>query len=467
MKRRNGKKILFVYVAVVFCLSSGMSYAAAAKTSPPATTTGAISVTDSINGVLQNHRSLRAIQENRVAVDYERDRAKRGYGPRVDVTAGTGMSMLSDHTTRQNDDSKNFYPLHRIEATLTQPLWDGYATRSRVRATEATRDSLTHRVFDNATSLSLDAIIAHVDVLRRVEILDSSKENLGKIQNILKMAVDRESSGADTAADVAKAESRLARAKTFLVDAESDLVNAHDTYTRLTYIRTYNQLAPLEPANISYANAEAVMEEAKKTNPKLAAYLEDINAARAQQELSQSTYYPAFTLEAGPSYRNWGDKKDTWTYGFDAMLMMRWNAFNSGADDAADKAAGARVRMTRQEMYSYYDDLHLDIQNTWTALLAAREQFKFWTESMELNKTILDAYIEQFNIGTRSLIDLLDAESELYNSERNAITAKSNIVIGSYRLQALSGVLLTNMGVKIEGLFVPPTPAERDQREKY
>lgn len=435
------------------------------KAAPPAGQ--AITLTDSINATLDQHRSLRAIQENRQVVEHERDRAERGYGPRVDVTGGAGVSVLSDATSRQYNESEKFNTLTRGSATLTQPIWDGWATRSRVRATQATLDSMTHRVFDNATTLALDSIIAHIDVLRCGELLEAARHNVDEHKRILGLTREREQAGADTMADVSKAESRLARAQTSLVDAMTALQDAQDTYTRLTGLTGYARLRPATPPPGVYANTQALMEEAKTTNPKLAAFLQDINAAKGQQQLAQASYYPTVNLEAGPSYTARGDKRDTWTYGFDVMGVARWNVFNSGADVAADKAAEARVRQARQTMYSLYDDIKLEAEKTWTALDAARQQLGYWQDAEKYNIITRQAYQEQFLMGQRSLLDLLDAENELYNSITQRITAQNNILIGGYRLLALSGVLLPRLHIPTEGLFVPPPPAAPDAREAW
>ena len=92
------------------------------------------------------------MQENLDVVRHELRRAKAGWGPSVDAVGRTGASRLSNTTTRPLNADKDMYGANSISLTLTQPLWDGFATRSRVRTGEATVDSMTYRVLDNATS---------------------------------------------------------------------------------------------------------------------------------------------------------------------------------------------------------------------------------------------------------------------------------------------------------------------------
>ncbi len=105
--------------------------------------------------------------ENRQVLEHEVDRAKAGFGPRVDLSGEAGFGQLSDSTTRAQDLDKGMHSLVGGSARLVQPIWDGFATRSRVRDAKSTLDSVKARVFDTATTLSLDGVIAHIDLLRR------------------------------------------------------------------------------------------------------------------------------------------------------------------------------------------------------------------------------------------------------------------------------------------------------------
>ena len=144
------------------------------------------------------------------------------------------------------------------------------------------------------------------------------------------------------------------------------------------------------------------------------------------------------------------------------MGVMRWNVFSSGADVAADKAAAARVRQASQTVFNYADDLSLQMNDTWTRYLAAKEQQKYYEEAMGYNRQTLDAYLEQFNLGERSLLDVLDAENELFSSSTQYETATGNVIVGAYTLRALMGVLLPELGVDTRAF----TDAEPDMEKQ-
>jgi adhesin transport system outer membrane protein len=426
-----------------------------------------VKVEDTIQATLRTHRSLKAIQENREAVEHELDRAEAFYGPRLDVTGGVGIGKLSNSTSRSRDLDGRFYPTTNVSATLTQPLYDGFANRGRVRNARATLDSMTHRVFDNATTLALDSIIGHIDVLRQREIVRLAEENVTRHEETLVQARDREILGADTMADVTQAESRLARALSTLVESRTALLNSEENYRRLTGMSPSYDLVPVDTPSRLYSGTSEVMEDAKRFNPKLAAYIKDVMAARGSKELAAAAFHPAINFEMGPRYSDRDSTGDEWTYSFDVMTTMRWNVLNSGADLAASRAAESRVRQARQFMYNYVDDMALEIETTWNSYTSSQDQYKHYMDAIQFNTTTRDAYQEQFLIGQRSLLDVLDADSELFSSSTQAITARGNVLISSYRLLALAGVLLPSMNIDTANLYTAPEEAPMEPRERF
>ena len=455
-----------LFFLTIFCLCFP-SYGLAKSAWPPPPQPGkALEIEDTVYGVLRTHRSLRGMQENREVLEHELQRARAGFGPRVDLEAKAGGSIYSDSTTRAQDMDAAMYGYFSGSARLVQPIWDGFATRSRVREAQSTLDSQQHRVFDTATSLTLDGIIAHIDLLRRRSIYEMSLDNIRQHKEILAQAQERASFGADTEADVTQTQSRLARAESSLSEAKAALHVAEYTYTRLTGLDPQN-LSPVTMPPDVFTSTDMIYALAQKSNPKLAAYLQDIRAARARRELADAAFYPTFNLEAGPSYTDRGGSSDRWIYSFDVLGTMRWNIFNSGWDYAERKASSARMRQSRQVMYDFMDSLKLDIETTWSNYQAAQEQYQHYSKAVEFNKYTRAAYLEQFSIGKRSLLDVLDTISELYNSSTQAETARGNILVGAYRLSGLTGNLLPSMGIDTKPLQekVPVDP--EDKRERF
>ena len=407
----------------------------------------AATVAESVTNTLDYAKTLKSIQQNREVIVHELRRAKAGWGPRVDLSGSTGASRLSDTTSRSLGGDKDMYGYNSISATLTQPLWDGLETRGRVRAAQATLDSMTERVMDNATTIGLDAVIAHINLLRRQEIFQLAQKNVAEHERILAASHDRVSMGADTMADVTQTQGRLSRARANLVEADAALKEARNAYEKLTGKPVPAHLDPVQKLAPAYRNADEVIKEAKNSNPKIMAYQADVRTMVGNKEVAKSAFHPKINLEVGPRYVDRHGPGDRWENEFSALGTMRWNIFNSGADLAEVKASTARIYQAREALFEVVDAVEQEIRDTWTGYLSAEDQLKFYREAIDFNTRTRNAYQEQFNIGQRSLLDLLDAETELFNSSTQAATAKGNVLVNNYRLHALAGQMLPRMGV--------------------
>ncbi len=416
-------------------------------------------MSETVNAVIRTHKSLKSIQENRVVATEELRRSKAGYGPRIDLTGSGGMSNLSDSGTRAIDREQHFYGVGQARLTLTQPIWDGFATRSRVRASQSVLDSSSSRVIDNATTLALDGIIAHVDLIWRRRTVELSQANVVTHQRILALTRDRESTGADTIANVTQTQGRLISAMSTLEDTKASLVQGEDSYVRLTELPLPMAMGPIKQPIKMFSGPQEIIDYAKNNNPKIIAFLADVRTQQANKELAEASFHPTVNLEAGPNWSNTGYREpneygDNWTLGVDVLGTVSWNLFNSGADVAASKASAARVREARYTANSYLDDLTLQINNSWTDYQTAVTQLAYHLEAIGYNIQTRDLYMEQFLIGQRTLLDVLDAESELYNSEIQAVTARANIIISAYTLYALSGLLLPELQITAEQVLI-------------
>lgn len=452
-RRKVGLCALVLWCAAVLC---GGEVLAAERKKPEVGQSGFVRLRESVDMTLGRHHSLKSIQENRIAIEHERNKAYAGYGPRVDLLGKAGFNYLSNPTTRSLGTDDRMYAATSFQATLIQPLWDGWATRSRVRATQATLDSMSSRVYDNATTLALDAIIAHIDVLRMRKILSLADLNVERHRELLASSQDRASMGADTEADVSQAQGRLARALSYQEDARTKLFHAENTYRRLTGIKAPENLEEVSLPTPMFNSAQEVLDAVERYNPKLEAYKFDILAARGEKELAESEFYPQFSIEAGPAWTNRAGDGDQWTESFEVMGVVRWNIFKSFADVEATRAASARERQARQTMYDLMDTLMKDVKDTWDDYMNAQQQQIHYSNAVGYNIRTRDAYLEQFFLGNRTLLDVLDSESELYNSSTQLATAEGNILVGAYKLYGISGELLDNLGVEKSPLLVQP-----------
>ncbi len=419
-----------------------------------------VNVSDSVAAALSYNPRLKVLQSNHEAIGFELDRAKGGYFPRVDIAAGYGAESHSDQLTRDGyidpDTGElrgegiehNFYERGEASIQLSQLLFDGWETSSRVGIEEAKLDSAKLRVFDNAEAIALDAVIAHLEVYRQRTLYGLAEQNVRDHEEILGMLNERQKAGAGSIADVTQTQGRLARAKASLAETRGSLRGAEANYQRVVGKLAGDVAYYTVPGDRLPKSMETLIQSVEAGNPKVNALQHNVTEAEQRVELSNANFLPKVNLELSSTYQDQVESSRTYEHNNQAMVRMRWNLINGGSDVADRKAAIAR----KFQAINAKDDQRVQVveeaAKTWALLQAAREQVVDFGDATNQSQKTLDSYMKQFTVGQRTLLDVLDARNELFQSSGLLVTAKVNEVIAAERLLALEGKL--NESLKID-----------------
>ena len=405
---------------------------------------------------------LKGFQEFRQAAIHEVGKARSGWLPRVDVRAGIGYAQTDDKITRQHPrasfkDNSSPYPQREASATISQTIWDGLSTKARHDIATARLASAESRLLDNTTALSLDAILAHIDVCRNIRLVRLAEDNVNNHKHILASQQERQKLGASSLADVTQTQSRLARALSTLEEAKANLESSTATYRRFTGKAPRGLITPGLPDN-GYTSLEAIVASSQALNPKITALRWDIENAKATAELSKSNFHPRITAEYSVgTYWHMGSDTD-WSQNQTLMLRLQWNIFNGFYDWYETKSNLATARQRRNEMEETRILLIEETEKTWASYKSEKERAKHFAMAAEQGTQTRDMYVEQFNLGQRSLLDVLDAENEVFTSSQQYTSSRMNEIAGMYRLLALGGELIFGFGVKKTDLHVDTDP---------
>ncbi len=423
-----------VFVVCSFCLLSVAG--AQAETS----------LRDTVLDTLKQHPALRSLQYAEGAAQQDHRQARGGYFPRLDASARYGAESYNSPETRREDREWDFRD--RMDAGLTarQLIWDGHRTTSMVGAAEAAMRSASSQYMDAADTIGLDAIIAHVGVYRQIRLVTLAQDNVTEHQDMLASLEERERLGAGSIADVTQTRGRLARALTTLSNAQSDLNVAMANYLRLTGISAQQLAAVSGPVGVP-ASVEEAAATTLENNPKVATLTAEMDRAEQLVAQNEANYYPEFAAEAYSGFRQNADGNTSYIKQNQLMLTVDWNLYKGGSDVAGVRAAKARKLAAEMNLRDVRESLMENVSASWSQYEAAREQVGLYTEAAKYNLETRDMYLQQFSVGQRTLLDVLDAENELFTSRGQLVTAEMNVIVGAYRLLALNGGLLESFDI--------------------
>jgi len=414
---------------------------------------------DTVYSTINYNPRLKGFQEFRQAAIHEVAKARSGWLPRADVRAGIGMEQWDDIYTRNyskigyRQNNYDFYERREVSVVVSQTIWDGLATKARHDIAKARLSSAESRLMDNTTALSLDAILAHIDVCRNLRLVRLAEDNVENHKRILASQHERQTLGAASLADVTQTQSRLARALSTLEESKASLETSSSTYRRITGKAPRMLITPKLPDN-GYTSLESVVASSQSLNPKITALRWDIETAKATTELSKANFHPYITAEYSYGYNYQVGSDTNWNSGHAFMLRLNWNIFNGFYDWYDTKSNLATARQRRNEMEETRILLIEETEKTWAGYQSERERAKHYAMAVDQGTQTRDMYVEQFNLGQRSLLDVLDSENEVFTSSQQYTNCSMNEIANMYRLLALGGELTYGFGVKDTDLRV-------------
>ncbi|MGP3590708.1 TolC family outer membrane protein [Vagococcus sp. WN89Y] len=412
---------------------------------------GATTLEQAVKDAILWHPEVSSSSNRRFSAEQDLRAARGGYYPTVDLNAGTGWEQTDNSSTRAS--GQHLRDLHRSESsiTVTQNLFNGFATQSEIARQTATVNSRAWTVMDTSENTALTAIQIYLDVLRGRQMVKLAEENLKNHERIFDQIRLRTEQGVGRQADYEQAEARLAQARNNLLTEQTNLEDSQANYFSAVGKEADELVMP--PAFPAPASLDAAREEMLQNSPLLKQAEADVEATRQQYETAKSRFYPNVNLEVGRTMDNNIDGTRGHSQEWQAMVRMRYNLYNGGIDQAALRSDAYKMQEAQDVKRNAIRQSTEELRLAWNALKNAEKQVPIAKDYAERSKTVRTAYQEQFSLGDRSLLDMLDSENEVFTSQRRYVELQFTEMFSSYRISARTGKLLRALNIQ------PPTPA--------
>ncbi len=353
------------------------------------------------------------------------------------LTADTDVTERDDRVTRG------------VDLSLRQPLYAGGGIRAGIR--EAENAVRAERAFLVATEqqVLLDAVDAYTATWRDRAVLDLALTNETRIRRQLEATRDRFEVGEVARTDVAQAQARLARAQADVETARADLAESTATFRDVIgfdpgVLVEPEAFAPL-PASESEAQALAA------ANPNITSATFRLQAAREAVDVAFADLLPSLDIAGNLIYRQQEsraiDRRDEARIGLTLSVPL----FQGGADRSRVRQNRETVQARRSELEDTLRGVQRSVTTAWERVLAARAVIDALEEESRANQIALDGVEEEALVGQRTVLDVLDAEQELFTSQVDLVRAQREWVVATYLLKSAVGELTVaglDLGVK-------------------
>ncbi|GHE88826.1 transporter [Aliiroseovarius zhejiangensis] len=297
----------------------------------------------------------------------------------------------------------------------------------------ATRDGL----ISVEQQVLLRAVKAYVDVRSAVENVQLQGNSVRVLTQELRAANDRFEVGEVTQTDVALAQARLAAARANEASAQGNLAIAREEYRAATGDLPGTLSAP--PALPMTANTlEAAKGIARQRHPDILAAQHNVAAADLAIEISMAAMKPALV---GSAETKWQDVGGTDFVSNSVGVALRGTVYSGGKLSAEHRKAVANAEAARAGLHQARLAVDQGVANAWAQLAIAAASLEATERQIRASRVALRGAREEAQLGSRTTLDVLNAEQELLNAEASRITAQSNQYLAAYSLLSAMGLL--------------------------
>lgn len=380
-----------------------------------------------------------------LASDAAQDVARGAYYPQVQLSGGAGRESI-----RRPGEPTERYSTRGAEASLTQMVYDGFYTSSEVERLGYERLGRYFELVESSENAATEAIRAYVDVLRYRELVALAKRNYVEHKVVHDQIADRARAGVGRRVDLEQASGRLALAESNLL---TEVTNLHDVSAR--YHRVVGSLPadslPLLPASLGAdlmpASVAEVLQEGFEASPGLNAAVESVRSGQAQLKAWRSANHPRVDLRARQSQNHNLDGASGRTRESTVEVVLTYNLFRGGADQARIRQAADELNVAKDLREKACRDVRQNLTISYNEAMRLNEQLRYLDQHQLSIEKAREAYRRQFDIGQRTLLDLLDTENEYFQAKRAYVIAVHDKLIAEARTLAGLGRLMQALGI--------------------
>ena len=424
-------------------MSNRLFLAALVISAAPAWAEPVSSLNDAISRSVEGNPEVKASWYNFEASEEEQRVGKGGYYPRVDLNAQIGHERLD----RDNTSDISYDPWS-VRLSLTQMLFDGFATKNEVARLNHVSKVRFYQFRKTSEDVVLDTTRAYLDTLRYQKLVELAKENYIEHRQVYDDIKERTDAGIGRRVDLEQATARLALAEANLL---TEATNLHDVTAR--FQRVIGEL-PAEQLDEPSLKTELIpvtrneaLNRAYVMHPDLNAATENMLAAQAARKSKDADMLPRLDLRLRKEVEDFTDGVDVERDEEAIELLMSYNLYNGGSDRARQRQFDRRMDTAYHERRKVCRDVRQQVVIAHNDINSLTQQAQYLDRNQQAIGKARDAYRKQFDIGQRTLLDLLDTENEYFEVRRTYVNTEHNLKLAQARTLAAMGQLVSSFDV--------------------
>jgi adhesin transport system outer membrane protein len=430
------------------------------------TTGNAITLEEAVSEAISTHpRVLERLKLFR-ATQQDLNIADSGYLPKLDLISGFGYKKtggISDHVV--NNDTDDIY---RNTLSLTQNLFQGFATQHQVEYEKARVLASAYNYIETANDIALQMVGAYLNLLKQQKLLANDQDHVARSEAIYQKVYDLYVAGHSPRSEIDKIQSTLFLSRSNLTVQRNNLIDARYKFRNLLGRNLAGDTMPEPHTTFKLpVNHEQAAQFAINNNPSILVRNNKIQAAKALQKKNKSRYYPRIDAELTHNYNRDYAGSVGHEDRFQAMLNLRYNFYNGGADRATIQKNVSQIHQEVELRRNTQRDIIQQLDLSWSTHNMLTNQLDDLKKYLSFSKSTMDLYTLEYKLGKRSLLDLLAANNDYFNAQKQLINTRSNLLLAKYRILDAMGVMVPEILDGNQDYYAQVNLQEQDDQTQW
>jgi len=331
--------------------------------------------------------------------------------------------------------------------TINQLLFDGHRSLELTKEKRFERYAQYYQLRDVSEQVALDATAAYLDVYRHQQLVAFAIANLIEHRQVYLRIKVRTAGGMDADVDLEQAQARLSLAESNLLVELNNLNDQKTSYQRIVGVAPADNLVlPARTFDLPN-NRETAMRVAFQQSPLLDLNAQTSRARQAGLRANQGSFYPTIELR----YRNQNDTNREGVRGNfqeEAVeVALNLNLYRGGSDVALARESHNLYYSALEQQKLACLNVRQDVLDAFNEVSILGSRVGILQDNLRSQEISKDAYKDQFAIGNRPLLDMLDGVNEYFVTRNSLLNTEMDLLKAELRTQAVMGVLLATVGI--------------------
>ncbi|MDD2789343.1 MAG: TolC family outer membrane protein [Sulfurimonas sp.] len=400
----------------------------------------------SVGEVLSTNPIILERLKNYNATKEDITNAESGFYPKIDISAGAGIENTEKTNIPNLADRSYDFDVYQASIKYTQNIFKGFETTNLIAQQEFRTLSAAYSYIEKANDTAFSMVNTYILLMKNKDLLETAGENVRIDEEIFIKVQKLYDSGLTTLSEVNKIESSLALAKSNLVVQENTLLDASYNLQKVLG-RALEPERMIEPTLevILPKTREEATQFAMKNNPSLLVSTYNVKLAQAVQKEKKAAFLPSVDLELSQSLNKNMSAVEGEDSRFRAMAYVNYNVFNGFADSAALQKSISQIHQEVESKNTLRRDVIESLNIAWSSYEKLSEQLKHLEHYQEYSLKTLTLYTKEYDLGRRSLLDLLSAQNDFIGSKSQVINTRYSILFAKYRILDAMGILIPSI----------------------